>query len=142
YRFSVVLLVEIAIAVVLAPVPPVREVAAVATLTTVAAAITLAAEVSATATEAATATAALRFDEVVNRVGTAGAGTIRRRSFAALQPDGLLETHLNIELAGALTGVASNHLSRHIAVVTGTLDEIRELQYLAACRLPCRQIPL
>src|SRR5215510_4292215 len=83
YRLSVVILIEIAV--LLTAVASVREVAAVAALPAFAAiallaaevpAITLAAEVATAAGETAAATA-LRFDEVVNRIGTAGAGAIR-----------------------------------------------------------------
>ena len=109
-----VILIKIAILASIAVLISAILVAAIATLATEIAAIAafaaaLAATKIATATREATA-AALWFNEVVYAIETTVTGSVRGRSFAAFQPNCLLEIHRDVELSGPVAEIAADDL--------------------------------
>jgi hypothetical protein len=108
YRFSIIVLVEISVAV-LTTIPALTT--EIATAIPTAALATEVTAATAAGEAAATAATALGFDEVVHTVKTATvARPIGRSPFATLQPNRFLEVHRYVEIPGAFAEIARDRV--------------------------------
>jgi len=120
---EIALIALIALITAVAPITGIREVAALAA----AVITTLAAEIAAATRKAAAPT--LRRRKIVGARKTGIAGPVCRSGlFATFEPYGLLEAHLDIELARPLAGIPSDHLGAERSAIA-TVKELAQCHF-------------